>query len=123
MNIALWIVQVVLALGFLMAGTMKLTQPREKLAQQMDWVSDFSTRAVRTIGALEVLAAIGLILPAVTGILPWMTPLAAVGLVLLMLGAAATHLRRNETPMIGVNAVLLALAAFVAYGRFFVEPL
>ena len=123
MNIALWIVQGVLALGFLLAGSMKLTQPREKLVQQMDWVSDFSTRAIRIIGTLEVLAAIGLILPAVTGILPWVTPLAAVGLVLLMLGAAATHRRRGETPMIGVNAVLLALAAFVAYGRFFVEPL
>ena len=123
MNFALWIVQGVLALGFLLAGSMKLTQPREKEAQQMDWVSDFSTRAIRTIGTLEVLAAIGLILPSVTGILPWVTPLAAVGLVLLMLGAAATHRRRGEMPMIGVNAVLLALAAFVAYGRFFVEPL
>ena len=123
MNIALWIVQVVLALGFLVAGSTKLTQPREKLAQQMDWVSGFSDSAVRTIGGLEVLAAIGLIVPAVTGILPWLTPLAAVGLVLLMLGAAATHWRRREVPMIGVNVVLLILAAFVAYGRFFVDRL
>jgi hypothetical protein len=66
---------------------------------------------------LEVLGAIGLIVPLLTGILPWLTPLAAIGLVLTMLGAMATHLRRGENQMLAVNLVLL-LAAFVAYGRF-----
>ena len=88
----------------------------------MAWVEDFSQETVRPIGTLEVLGAIGLMLPALTGILTWLTPLAAAGLVLLMIGAALTHLRRIEYRNIAVNAVLLILAAFVAYGRFFVLP-
>lgn len=118
MNTALWIVQILLALAFGMAGFMKATQPKEKLAKQMGWVNDFAANTVKGIGALEILAAIGLILPMLTGILPILTPLAAVGLILTMIGAAVTHLRRKETPMIAINAVLLVLAAFVAYGRF-----
>jgi hypothetical protein len=88
----------------------------------MAWVEDFSQGAVRLIGTLEVLGAVGLVLPALTGALPWLTPLAAAGLVLLMIGAALTHLRRTEYGNIAVNAVLLILAAFVVYGRFFVLP-
>ena len=122
MGVALWVIQVLLGLAFLAAGGMKLSQPKEKLAENMGWVEDFSQPAVRLIGALEVLGAIGLVLPALTGILPWLTPLAALGLVLTMIGAALTHLRRKEYGNIAVNAVLLVLAAFVAYGRFFVLP-
>jgi len=118
MNIALWIVQALLALAFGMAGVMKLTQPRQKLAAQMAWVEDFRANVVKLIGALELLGAIGLILPLLTGILPWLTPVAAMGLVLTMLGAMATHRRHHENQMLVVNAVLLLLAAFVAYGRF-----
>jgi uncharacterized membrane protein YphA (DoxX/SURF4 family) len=118
MNIALWIVQVLLALAFGMAGLMKLTQPKEKLAGQMAWVEDFAPNTVKGIGALELLGALGLILPLLTGILPWLTPLAAAGLVLTMLGAMATHLRRHENLRIVGNLVLLLLAAFVTYGRF-----
>ncbi len=123
MNIVLWILQIVLALLFGMAGTMKLTQPKAKLATQMGWVEDFSQETMRTIGVLELLAALGLILPALTGILPILTPLAALGLVLIMLGAMLTHLRRKESPMIGVNVVLLLLAAVIVYGRLFAVPL
>jgi VIT1/CCC1 family predicted Fe2+/Mn2+ transporter len=101
---------------------MKLSQPKKKLAENMSWVEDFSQPAVRLIGTVEVLGAIGLVLPALTGILPWLTPLAALGLVLTMVGAALTHLRRKEYGNIAVNVVLLVLAAFVAYGRFFVLP-
>ena len=119
MGVALWVVQGLLAVAFLGAGAMKLSQPKEKLAANMGWVEDFSQPAVRLIGAVEVLGAIGLVLPALTGILPWLTPLAALGLVLLMVGAALTHLRRKEYGNIAMNAVLLVLAAFVAYGRFF----
>jgi uncharacterized protein YjeT (DUF2065 family) len=68
------------------------------------------------------LGAIGIVLPELRGILPSLTPLAAAGLVLTMIGAALTHLRRAEYGAIAVNAVLLILAAFVAYGRFFVLP-
>lgn len=123
MNIVLWVVQGVLALAFLMAGSMKATRPKEALAGQMAWVEDFSPNTIKVIGLLEVLGALGLILPALTGVLPWLTPLAAIGLVLTMLGAAATHLRRGENQMVIVNVVLLLLAAFIAYGRFVASPL
>lgn len=122
MNIALWIVQGLLALVFLMAGGMKVTQPKEKLAENMAWVNDFSANSVKVIGALELLGAIGVVTPQATGILPILTPLAAVGLALTMIGAAITHLRRGEMPMIGINVVLLILALFVAYGRFVLVP-
>jgi uncharacterized membrane protein YphA (DoxX/SURF4 family) len=122
MNTTLWIIQVLLALAFLVAGMMRLAQPIEKLAAQMGWVRDFRPSTVRLIGALEVLAALGLILPPIVDVLPWLAPLAAIGLVVLMLGAAATHLRRRETGVIAANVVLLTLAVFVAVGRLAVAP-
>ena len=122
MGIALWVVQLLLAVVFLGAGGMKLAQPKEKLAKNQPWVEDFSQPTVRLIGTLEVLGAIGVLLPALMGVLPWLTPLAALGLVLAMIGAALTHLRRTEYGNIAMNAVLLILAAFVVYGRFFVLP-
>jgi uncharacterized membrane protein YphA (DoxX/SURF4 family) len=118
MNVFLWILQVVLAVAFAAAGLAKLTQPKAKLSATMGWVDDFSAGAVKMIGAIEVLAAIGLVLPALTGIAPVLTPLAAVGLVLVMVGAAIVHARRREYPNIAVNVVLLTLAAIVAWGRF-----
>jgi len=118
-NIVLWIIAVVLAVAFAAAGLMKLTQPKEKLAASgMGWTEQFSPGAIKAIGALEVAAAIGLILPALLDIAPILVPLAAVGLVLMMIGAAVTHARRKETPMIAANVVLLVLAAVVAWGRF-----
>ena len=118
MNIALWIIQVLLALTFLASGTIKLARPRLALAAQMPFVQDFSDAQIKGIGALEVLAAIGLIVPALTGIAPVFVPLAAVGLVLVMLGAAVLHARRKEIPNIFIALVILALAVFVAWGRF-----
>ena len=119
MNIVLWIIAGILAVAFLGAGLMKLTQPKEKLAASgMGWTEQFSPGAIKAIGALEVAAAIGLILPALLDIVPILVPLAALGLVLMMIGAAITHARRKETPMIGANLVLLALAAVVVWGRF-----
>jgi hypothetical protein len=118
MNIALWIVQALLAMVFGMAGATKLTQPKEKLATRTPYVEDFAASTIKLIGSLEVLGAIGLIAPLLTGILAWLTPLATTGLVLTMLGAMATHVRRGENQMLVGNLVLLLLAAFVAYGRF-----
>ncbi|MEV4581416.1 DoxX family protein [Nonomuraea jabiensis] len=119
MNVALWIIAGLLALAFLGAGLMKLSQPKEKLAASgMAWTEDFSAGAVKGIGALELLAAIGLVLPAALGIVPVLTPLAAAGLVIVMIGAAVTHARRKEYQGIVINAVLLVLAAVVAWGRF-----
>jgi hypothetical protein len=123
MNTALWIVQLLAALAFGVSGVTKMTQPKEKLITNMKWVEDFSPNMIKGIGTIELLGAVGLILPALTGILPVLTPLAGVGLALVMLGAAYTHIRRGETPMIAINLVLLALAAFVAYGRFVAVPL
>jgi uncharacterized membrane protein YphA (DoxX/SURF4 family) len=122
MNIAILIVQVLLAMVFFMAGLMKLIQPKEKLANNMAWVEGYSQNQIRLIGVLEILGAVSLVLPALTGILPWLTPLAAVGLALLMAGAILTHLRRGEYPNVVANVVLLALTAFVAYGLFMALP-
>ncbi|MCA9941515.1 MAG: DoxX family protein [Anaerolineales bacterium] len=122
MNTALWIVQGMLAVAFLMAGGMKATQPIEKIRERLPFAEDFAERTVRVIGILEVLAAVGLILPPITKILPILTPLAGVGLVLTMIGAIITHVRRGEYSAIVANVVLLLLAAFVAYGRFVIAP-
>jgi uncharacterized membrane protein YphA (DoxX/SURF4 family) len=118
MNIALWIIAGLLAVGFLASGAMKLIQPKEKLPADWGWVEDFSAGSIKAIGALEVLAAVGLILPAVLDIAPVLVPLAAVGLALLMVGAFTAHVRRREVQGIVMTLVLLALAVFVAWGRF-----
>ncbi len=119
MNVVLWIVAGVLAAAFLGAGLMKLAQPKEKLVESgMGWAGDFSPGVVKAIGALEVLGALGLILPAVFDVATVLVPLAAVGLALIMAGAIVVHARRKETPMVVANVVLLVLALFVAWGRF-----
>ena len=118
MNVALWIIQIVLAAAFLIAGTTKVLTPKEKLRERMAWVDDFSQTSVRLIGSAEILGALGLILPAATGIAPILTPIAAVGLINIMIGAAITHVRRQEPAIVPVNVVLLVLAAIVAWGRF-----
>jgi uncharacterized membrane protein YphA (DoxX/SURF4 family) len=119
MNIVLWVIAGLLAAAFLGAGLMKLTRPREKLAASgMAWTEDFSPGVIKTIGALELLAAIGLILPAALNIAPVLVPLAATGLAVVMIGAMITHARRREFPMIAGNLVLLVLAALVMWGRF-----
>jgi uncharacterized membrane protein YphA (DoxX/SURF4 family) len=123
MNIALWSIAGLLAVAFLASGAMKLTQPKEKLAARgWGWVEDAGGGTVRTIGTLEVLAAVGLILPAALGIAPVLVPLAAVGLVLLMVGAIITHLRRHEAQVIVVNLAVIALAVLVAWGRLGPQP-
>ncbi|REF29348.1 DoxX family protein [Calidifontibacter indicus] len=118
MNVTLWIIAIVLAVVFLMAGLAKVSQPKEKLAEKMGWVEDWSPNAVKLIGAVEILGAIGLVLPAATGVATVLTPLAATGLAIVMLLAAVVHARRKEQQLIGVNVVLLVLAAFVAVMRF-----
>ena len=120
MNIALWVVAGLLAAIFLMAGIMKMTQSKEKLAESMGgWVEHYEPRQIKLIGLLETLGAIGLIVPALTGILPILTPLAAIGIALVMVGAMARHLTRgDETPKVAMNMVFLLMALFVAWGRF-----
>lgn len=119
MNVVLWIVAAVLAAVFLLSGVMKLTRSKQQLAASgLAWTEDFSAPAVKTIGTLEVLGALGLILPALLGVAEVLVPLAAIGLALVMVGAAITHARRKEPKMIAVNLVLLVLAVVVAWARF-----
>ncbi|MET8629548.1 DoxX family protein [Kitasatospora sp. NPDC004669] len=119
MNVLLWVLAGVLAVAFLAAGMMKLSQSKQKLAASgMGWVEDVSAGTVKAIGVLEVLAAVGLILPAALGVAPVLVPLAALGLALAMAGAAVVHARRSEAQMIAVNVVLLAPAVVEAWGRF-----
>lgn len=120
MNTVLWIVAGTLAVAYLAGGTGKLIVPQARLATfpGAGWVEDFSAGSVKTIGALEVLAAVGLILPAALGIAPVLVPLAAAGLVVIMAGAALTRLRRREPLLMVGDLGYLALAAFVAWGRF-----
>jgi hypothetical protein len=120
MNLTLWIIAGLLAVIFLVGGVGKLIMPKEKIAATPfgGWVEDFSTGSIKTIGVLEVLAAVGLVLPPAMDIAPVLVPLAAVGLVLLMAGAAITHLSRHEFKVITANLAYLALASFVTWGRF-----
>jgi uncharacterized membrane protein YphA (DoxX/SURF4 family) len=120
MNLALWIVAGLLAAVFLLAGTIKLIVPKEKLAAAAGggWVEDFSAGFVKALGAVEILGAVGLILPALLDIAPVLVPLAALGLGLIMIGAALVEFRRQEFKHVLVNLTYLALIAFVAWGRF-----
>ncbi|GAA3019982.1 DoxX family protein [Kitasatospora albolonga] len=121
MNIALWIVAGFLAVAYLAGGGLKLVLPKARIAAfgpSSQWVGDFSAGGVKAIGALEALAGIGLVLPAAVGVAPVLAPLAALGLVLLMAGAAVVRYRRGEIKLVGVDLAYLALAAFVAWGRF-----
>jgi uncharacterized membrane protein YphA (DoxX/SURF4 family) len=119
MNLALWIIAIVLAVAFAGSGLMKQFVPKDKLVTAgQGWAQDFSTTSIRLIGLAEILGAIGLVLPAAVHIAPILVSLAAVGLALVMVGAAVVHARRNEPMNIAVNVVLIALAVFVAWGRF-----
>ncbi|GAA3512572.1 DoxX family protein [Aeromicrobium panaciterrae] len=118
MNTFLWILQGLLAAMFLVAGTLKLTQTHAKLEEIMPWVKDFSTPVVRFVGVAELAAAVGLILPAALDVAPWLTPLAASGLALLMALAAVFHARKREWPELTLNVVVVALALVVAICRF-----
>lgn len=129
MNMVLWIVQILLAAIFGGIGVVKLTQPKEKLHDTMGWTKAATPIQVKAIGALELLAGIGLVLPALTGIATVLTPLAALGLVIIMIGGIVVHLhgvrtataperRTVEIQGIVTCVVLLALAALVVWGRF-----
>jgi hypothetical protein len=129
MNVALWIVAALLAVVFLVSGTFKLFMPKERLTELLQrlgdraeatgaWTRDFSPGFLKTIAVLELLGAVGLILPAALGIAPILVPLAALGGVLLFAGAVIMRLRRGERATIAIDLLYLALAAFVASGRF-----
>jgi uncharacterized membrane protein len=114
MLIALWILNALLALAFLAAGLLKLTRPREALVSSgQAWADDFSGRAVKVIGALEAIGALGLILPIATGIVPVLSAVAATGLAVLMIAATVVHVRRSEPPLSSAILAVLAIASAV----------
>jgi len=120
---ALWVVQVLVALIFAFHGyrlTLRLEQMRAR--PRSAWTRAVSGQLLRAIGILEVLAAVGLILPMLTGVLPWLTVLAAACVIVLMVLAIVFHLRRGEWPNIALNLIFLVLAAFIAYGRWVIAP-
>ncbi|WP_433501211.1 DoxX family protein [Sphaerimonospora sp. CA-214678] len=124
MNLALWIAAGLLAAVALTGGVTKTFVPREKLAAVRGggWTADVGAGFVKTLGILEILAAAGLILPAALGIAPVLVPVTATCWILLMVGAAITHGRRREPMHMLLNLIYLTLAAFIAWGRFAVEP-
>lgn len=120
MNLALWIAAGLLAAVALVGGITKTFVPREKLAAADGggWTADAGAGFVKTLGVLELLAAAGLILPAVVDITPVLVPVTAVCWVLLMVGAMITHGRRGESKFVVLNLIYLVLAALIAWGRF-----
>jgi uncharacterized membrane protein YphA (DoxX/SURF4 family) len=118
MNITVLIIQGILALIFLMAGMMKSTKPKDKLVKSLPWVNDFSLQTVRFIGVSELLGAIGIIVPQLTGIYPSLSPVAAVGLAVIMVLASVHHLPKKEYKEVSFNTTLFILAVIVAIYRF-----
>jgi hypothetical protein len=121
-NVTLWMVQLLLATVFLVTGYIKVVQPIDVLAVSYQWIRHVPPLFVRVIGIGELLAVAGLLGPAATGILPRLTVFAAVGIMIVMVGAIITHTLLSEPLTIAVNVVLLCLAACVAYGRSAVVP-
>jgi hypothetical protein len=111
MIVAYWIVAGVLAVFYLYSGASKIVRSQQKLQPMMPWVDSMPMGFVRTIGVLEVLGALGLILPPLTGIAPWLALAAAIGLVLVQIGGITLHVRRGEFRILGLNVGLLVLAA------------
>ena len=122
MHVTLWILQVVLAVVFAIAGVTHFLPP-EGLPESMRGVAEMPAGVPYFIGTVEILAVLGLILPGLTGIQTRLTPLAGAGLILVMVGAIVWHAQREEFPNIVLNVILAVIAAFVAYGRWRLRPL
>ncbi len=123
MNIVLWILQIVLGLAFGAAAYFhSFGAAQAQLQPGAQWIGEVPQPLLYFIALCELLGGVGLILPAATKILPWLTPLAAALLAVMMLLAAGFHLTRGEYPNIIFTLILGALAAFVAYGRWRLVP-
>lgn len=120
MNVAAWIVSAVLAALYVMAGFTKIAKAKEDLLAEprMAWAGEFSPGQIKAIGAVELAGAVGLVVPWLTGVATILTPVAAVGLALVQVGAAIVHARRGEFATVPINVVLCALAVFVAAVRY-----
>jgi uncharacterized membrane protein len=122
-NAVLWLLQIVLALAFHALGLLMVTRSRERLLRVAGWVEDFPEWVVTTTGVLELLGAAAVVLPGVFGVAGVLVPVAALGLVVLLIGAIVTHLLRGEQDEVGVPVALLIAAAVVAAGRLSAWPL
>jgi uncharacterized membrane protein YphA (DoxX/SURF4 family) len=119
MNVVLWVLQAVLAAVFLGTGLPKIVKPKEELVASMgEWVDSFPAPGVKLLGLVEVLGAVGLIVPPLVGIAPVLSPLAALGIIVIMAGAVVAHARESAGSKIAMNVVLAVLAAVVVWGRF-----
>lgn len=116
MPIVLWILQSLLALTFLTTGGLKLMLPKATLRRHVGYVEVFSAGFIKLIGALELLAAVGLVIPAAIGVLPWLTPLAAIGVIPILIGATRVHHRRGETILPLVIPLILAALLVGVWG-------
>ena len=123
MNIVLWVLQALVGAAFIAVGSMKVFRAEQAVSRGMQWVGEAPRSMVAFVGISEMLGGLGLILPALTGILPWLTPLAAACLAIVMILAAGFHFVRREHNGIPMNVVLFVLLAFIAVGRFVIVPL
>jgi putative oxidoreductase len=117
LHITLWVAQIILGGMFIIAGIMKSSQPIIDLSQTVPWAADVPVALVRFIGLSELLGGIGLILPSLLKIKPILTPVAAIGILIIMVFALLYHISKGETDVIGINIVLGMIAAFIAWGR------
>ncbi|MCV7382556.1 DoxX family protein [Mycolicibacter longobardus] len=125
MNTTLWVIAGVAAVAFFIGGATQVLMPKEKyrsLAVSQHWVDEFSSGQLKAIGTIKMIGAIGLVLPAALGVAPVLVPLAACGLMLFMAGAATTRFRRSEWGYMVGDIAFLALFAFLAWGRFGLQP-
>ncbi len=122
LNITLWIAQILLAATFIWAASMKLFQPIEKLSAMWPWVGQVPVALVNFTGVIDLLGALGVILPALFRIRPKLTPITAVAIIILMICASVFHIVRGEASVIGVNVIFALIAAFIAWGRFGKAP-
>jgi uncharacterized membrane protein len=125
MNTALWILNVFLGTAFTIGGTAMLVLPKERyrgLHETQQWVDDFTAGQVKVIAAIKLLGGLGLLLPAIGDVAPGLVPVAACGLALFMSGAGTTRFRRGEVQSLVGDLVFLAMFAFLAWGRFALEP-
>ena len=121
MNTALWIVAGLLSIVYVGSGGLKVIASKERIAATgpaAGWTEDFTPRSIKAIGVLELLGGLGLVLPAAFGVAPDLVPLAALGLAMIMAGAAATRISRREYRLMLVDLTYLVLIGFVAWGRF-----
>ncbi len=123
LNITLWIVQLLLAATLIWAAGAKWFMPADKLTAMWPWTSQLSSLLVKITGVFDFLGGLGLVLPALLHIKPKLVPVAAIGLVLLMICATVFHVSRGEASSIGFNIVFALLAAFVAWGRLTKAPI